>query len=52
MLEPLLEAEGCDVDLQNRLLKETPLHVAAKISDEETRAYVIQSLLDAGADTK
>ena len=52
MLEPLLETEGCDVDLRNRLLNETPLHLAAKISDKETRAYVIHSLLEAGAQTK
>lgn len=52
MLDHLLEVEGCDVDLQNRLLNETPLHLAAKINDEETRAYVLHSLLDAGADTK
>jgi hypothetical protein len=52
VLDELLEVEGCDVDLHNRLLKETPLHLAAKISDQETRAYVIHSLLDAGANTK
>jgi len=52
VLDCLLEVEDCDVDLQNLLLKETPLHLAAKISDDETRAYVLQSLLEAGADTK
>jgi hypothetical protein len=52
VLDHLLEVDDCDVDLQNRLLKETPLHLAAKISDKDTRAYVIHSLLDAGADTK
>lgn len=52
VLDQLLEVEDCDVDLQNRLLSETPLHLAAKISDKDTRAYVIYSLLEAGADTK
>ena len=52
VLDHLLDDKDCDVDLQNRLLKETPLHLAAKISDDRTRAYVIHSLLEAGADTK
>ncbi len=52
VLELILEIDECDVDLQNRLLKATPLHLAVKISDVDTRHYVVQSLLDAGADTK
>jgi len=52
VLDALLEREGCDVDLQNRLLKATPLHLAVKLDDLDTRHYVVQTLLDAGADTK
>lgn len=52
VLELLLEIDECDVDLQNRMLKATPLHLAVKLTDQETRHYVVQSLLDAGADTK
>ncbi|KAJ8085160.1 hypothetical protein PM082_003944 [Marasmius tenuissimus] len=32
--------------------KETPLHLAVKLDDDELRAHVVESLLDAGADTK
>lgn len=35
ILEPLLEAEGCDVDLQNRLEGDTPLHIAVRNRWEE-----------------
>ena len=53
VLENLLTYEGCDVDLQNRLERDTPLHAAMKnLEDPEHRNYVVGSLLDAGANTK
>ncbi|KAG9057677.1 hypothetical protein FS842_004854 [Serendipita sp. 407] len=50
VLELLLNVEGCDVDIQNRLTKSTPLHLAVKLFDLDTRHYIVQSLLEAGAD--
>ncbi|TBU42252.1 ankyrin [Dichomitus squalens] len=52
ILEHLLEYEGCDVDIQNRIEKATPLHLAVRIEDAELRAEVVSSLLEAGADPK
>lgn len=41
------------MDLQNRLEGNTPLHAAVKnLKDPEERNYVVESLLEAGADTK
>ena len=37
VLEHILEQDGCDVDLQNRIQGYTPLHLAVRISDEEDR---------------
>ncbi|KAI0319546.1 ankyrin repeat-containing domain protein [Amylostereum chailletii] len=51
VLEYILSHENCDVDPINRLDKSTPLHLAAKIEDQEMRKYIVESLLDAGADT-
>ncbi|KAI9000682.1 ankyrin [Trametes punicea] len=51
-LEHLLEYDGCDVDLQNRLENATPLHLAMRIEDPDLRKAVVSSLLDAGADTR
>jgi len=51
-LEHILEQDGCDVDIQNRLERATPLHLAIRLEDEELRRYVVASLLDAGADPK
>lgn len=51
-MEHLLEQDGCDVDLQNRIERATPLHLALNIDDEELRKAVVESLLDAGADTR
>ncbi|EJU02613.1 ankyrin [Dacryopinax primogenitus] len=51
-LEHILEQDLCDVDIQNRLDKATPLHLAVGVEDEEMRHYVVASLLDAGADPK
>lgn len=52
MLEHILEHEDCDVDPINRLEGATPLHLALKIEDSKLRQYVVQSLLEAGADWK
>ncbi|KAG8921937.1 hypothetical protein FRC00_008011 [Tulasnella sp. 408] len=50
VIEKILEVEGCDVDLLNRVDGETPLHLACKLEDEDTRATIIWHLLEAGAD--
>ncbi|KDE06568.1 hypothetical protein MVLG_03065 [Microbotryum lychnidis-dioicae p1A1 Lamole] len=52
VLEILLETEGTDVDLQNRLDKATPLHLAAQLEYPAARQGVMEMLLDAGADPK
>ncbi|KAF8512854.1 ankyrin repeat-containing domain protein [Hysterangium stoloniferum] len=53
VLEQLLCCEGCDVDLQNWIEGNTPLHAAVKnIKDPELRNHIVGSLLDAGADTE
>ncbi|GAA6002100.1 hypothetical protein JCM10207_003073 [Rhodosporidiobolus poonsookiae] len=46
----LLDTDGTDVDLQNRLERATPLHLAVKLENEAARQGVIEMLLDAGAD--
>ncbi|KZS93171.1 ankyrin [Sistotremastrum niveocremeum HHB9708] len=51
VLEHILSHEDCDVDPQNRLNKSTPLHLALSISEAELRQYIVESLLEAGADT-
>ncbi|KAI0347936.1 ankyrin [Trametopsis cervina] len=51
VLEHILSQDGCDVDPINRLEGATPLHLALKLEDEELRYYVVESLLEAGADT-
>jgi len=51
ILNELLEHEGCDVDYVNYLEGATPLHLAVKIPEPELRALIVDSLLDAGADT-
>lgn len=52
VLEELLEYDGCDVDYINRIDGATPLHLAVKLEEPELRALIVDSLLDAGADTK
>lgn len=52
VLEHILSHEDCDVDPINRLERATPLHLAMRLDDAEARLYVVESLLDAGADTK
>lgn len=51
VLEHILSHEECDVDPINRLDKATPLHLAVKLEDPDERLDIIESLLDAGADT-
>ncbi|KAI5477119.1 Ankyrin repeat protein [Pseudohyphozyma bogoriensis] len=51
-LELLLEFDGTDVDLQNRLDGATPLHLAVKLEHEGARQGVVEMLLDAGADPR
>ncbi|KAI0066521.1 ankyrin [Artomyces pyxidatus] len=52
VLEHILSHDECDVDPINRLEKATPLHLAVKLEDPELRKFVVESLLDAGADTR
>lgn len=51
MLEHILSHEDCDVDPINNVGRKTPLHLAVQLNDPEIRNYIIDSLLDAGADT-
>ncbi|KAG8899735.1 hypothetical protein FRB99_006464 [Tulasnella sp. 403] len=50
VIDLILEQDNCDVDPINKLDKATPLHLAAKLEEEDVRHSIIQSLLDAGAD--
>ncbi|PBK59343.1 uncharacterized protein ARMOST_17139 [Armillaria ostoyae] len=51
VLEHILSHEDCDVDPINRIEKATPLHLAVKLEHPELRKHVVDSLLEAGADT-
>lgn len=51
VLEHILSHEDCDVDPINRIERATPLHLALRIDEAELRKHVVESLLDAGADT-
>ncbi|KAK0209200.1 ankyrin repeat-containing domain protein [Desarmillaria ectypa] len=51
VLEHILSHEDCDVDPINRIEKATPLHLAIKLEHPELRKHVVDSLLDAGANT-
>lgn len=42
-LDHILETDGCDVDLQTRLDKSTPLHLAVQVEDPELRTYLGKS---------
>ncbi|POY75784.1 hypothetical protein BMF94_1097 [Rhodotorula taiwanensis] len=46
----LLDLDDLDVDLQNRLDRFTPLHMAVRLENEAARMGVMEMLLDAGAD--
>lgn len=52
VLEELLDYEGTDVDLRNRLEGATPLHLAIKLENEQARLGVVEMLLEAGADPR
>ncbi|KAK7063607.1 ankyrin [Favolaschia claudopus] len=52
VLEHILSHEDCDVDPINRIEKATPLHLAVQLEDPELRKYIVDSLLEAGADTR
>ncbi|KAJ7083355.1 ankyrin repeat-containing domain protein [Mycena belliarum] len=52
VLEHILSHDECDVDPINRIDKATPLHLAVRIDDPELRKYIVESLLEAGADTR
>jgi len=47
----LLEAE-CDVDILNRIDRNTPLHLAVKAEDQDRKEYIFRELIDAGASTR
>lgn len=51
VLEHILSHEECDVDPINRIDGATPLHLAVKLKPLNLRNYVVESLLEAGADT-
>ncbi|THH01389.1 hypothetical protein EW026_g1298 [Hermanssonia centrifuga] len=51
VLEHILSHDECDVDPVNRVEHATPLHVAVQLEDPELRNYIVESLLEAGADT-
>ena len=51
VLEYILSQEGCDVDPINRIDGATPLHLAVLLDHPGLRKHVVESLLDAGADT-
>ena len=52
VLEHILSHEDCDVDPVNRIEGATPLHLALQLENQELRQFVVESLLDAGADTR
>ncbi|KDN52578.1 ankyrin [Tilletiaria anomala UBC 951] len=51
VLPELLEQE-VDVDLHSRLEGNTPLHEAIKVEHEEARNWIVEQLLEAGADPR
>jgi len=52
VLNHILCHEECDVDPINKIDHDTPLHLAVKLEDPEVRAYIVELLLEAGADYK
>ncbi|KAJ3848195.1 ankyrin repeat-containing domain protein [Lentinula lateritia] len=52
VLEHILSHEACDVDPINRINRATPLHLACQLEDDGVRSHMVESLLEAGADTK
>lgn len=51
ILEDILSHDECDVDPANSMTGKTPLHYAIE-SESEYRTSIIDSLLEAGADTR
>ncbi|GLB43653.1 putative ankyrin repeat [Lyophyllum shimeji] len=51
VLEHILSHEECDVDPINTIEGATPLHLAMRIEHTALRQHIVESLLDAGADT-
>lgn len=54
VIDILLDQEGLEVDPQNRLDKDTPLHKAVYLARESKEAghAIVELLLDAGADPR
>ncbi|KIY65728.1 ankyrin [Cylindrobasidium torrendii FP15055 ss-10] len=52
VLEHILSHDECDVDPINRVEKATPLHLAVQVQHPQLRRHLVESLLEAGADTK
>ncbi|KAG6901971.1 hypothetical protein C0995_006070 [Termitomyces sp. Mi166 len=52
VLEHILSCEGCDVDPVNGIEGATPLHLAVRIEHVALRKHIVESLLEAGADTR
>lgn len=52
VLEHILTHEKCDVDPINDIEKATPLHLAVQLEPAKLRHHFVESLLEAGADTK
>ncbi|KAG6897095.1 hypothetical protein C0992_004179, partial [Termitomyces sp. T32_za158] len=52
VLEHILSCDGCDVDPVNRIEGATPLHLAVRIEHIALRKHIVESLLEAGADTR
>jgi len=50
VLEHILTDKDCDVDPVNKIARATPLHIAVQLEPEVLRNYVVESLLEAGAD--
>jgi len=52
VLEHILCHAECDVDPINRIDRATPLHLACRLEHDEMRFLMVDSLLEAGADTE
>lgn len=54
VLDILLDQHGVEVDPQNRLDGDTPLHLAVRYSIEEPEhgAFIVEELIDAGCDPR
>jgi len=50
VIKHILRCEQCDVDPIDRIDHVTPLHLAVKLDDPESRLFFVKQLLSAGAD--